>query len=1009
MPHTLSSESRLALLLRLVESITASPDLDRVLVRVVQSAITLVDDSLSTLWILEGPRLVARARAGVRRRPAVRTQIALGEGLVGRAALEQRILLVRDALADPRTADRDYLAAEGAEALVAIPLTSHGRLVGVLAVLTRTPRELTTAEVETLTAFGGHAAIAIESARLYAEAERRRYEAETLADVARDLAEHHDLDTILARIASGANALCAADVTSLALRDADGAYPARHVAGAHGEVYRHFRVVPGLGIGGRAVVSGRPVRAHERSEWPPMPPTYADAVDSEGIRSALAVPILVRGEVEGLLYVCSRLPHSFGEAEQAVLVRLADHAAAALDNHRLLAAEQAARAEALAAARNFRDLVDTLDAIVLDVNAETFQVTFVNQRAEALLGYPRQSWYTDPDFWATHVHPADREWTTAHCKDEIAHGRDHVMEYRMLAADGRVVWVHDTVRVLPGEAGGPRQLRSVLVDITDRKRAEAMLAGEREILGLIATGAPLAGVLGALCRMIESLREDLLASVLLVDGGRLRPGAAPSLPRPCLAALDGIAIGPAAASCGTAAYRKEPVVVSDIAADPLWAEHRALVLPHGLRACWSSPILDARGEVFATFALYRRVPGAPGPEEEELVALATDLISIVGTRDETAAALRRSEEQYRALVMHIPAVTWLADAGRRVAFVSANAAQITGFAAEELSAAGLEGWLARVHPDDAAEVRRCYEALERDRQAFDIEYRTRHRHGHWVWLHDRAMSAYERDDTVYFAGLITDVTARKQAEIEVQQQRQLLAHLTRVATLGELSGALAHELSQPLTSILSNAQAAQLLLAQEPVELGELREILRDIVDDDRRAGEVIGRLRALLRRGETPRQLLAVNELTTDVLRLAHSELIAHAVTVTTELAPGLPRVRGDRVALQQVLLNLIVNACDAMRPEPPEARRLTAITRLEGADTVRVAIVDHGVGLPAAGAERVFEPFFTTKEQGLGLGLVICRTIVAAHGGRLWATGNGARGATFAFTLPAAPPDAC
>jgi PAS domain S-box-containing protein len=1010
MPETASSESRLALLVRLVESITASPDLDQVLVQVVQSATRLVDGALSTLWIVEGPRLVARARAGVRRHPPVRTEFALGEGHVGRVALEQRTIHVRDILTDPHTADRDYFAAEGAAALAAIPLTSHGQFVGVLALVTRAPRELTIPEIEMLTAFGGHAAIAIQSARLYADAERRRREAETLADVARDLADHHDLDLILARIARGANDLCGADATGLALRVADGSYPVRHMLGVRGNSYRQLALVPGLGIGGLALTRGRPVQAPDRDAWPLAPAEHAAARDAEGIQSGLAVPILVDGQVEGVLYVCSRAPRSFGDGEQAVLVRLADHAAAAIDNHRLFAAEQAARMNAQASARNYLELVDTLDAIVLDADAETFQVSFVNQRAEAILGYARQDWYTDPQFWAKHVHPADRDSTAAECKDAIAQGRDHAMEYRMLTADGRVVWMHDMVRVLPpGQEGGPRQLRSVMVDISERKHAEAMLAGEREILGLIATGAPLVRVLDALCRLIESLREDLVASVLLVEEGRLRHGASPSLPRSATAAIDGLPVGPTAGSCGTAAHRKETVIVSDIATDPLWAEYRDLVLPLGLRACWSVPVLNTQGEVFATFALYRRVPGTPNRQEMEMVALATDLISVAGGRDQAAAALRRSEEQHRALVTHIPAVTWLADAQRKVAFVSPNAAQITGFAAEELTAGGLEGWLARIHPDDAATVRQRYTALESDRQPFDVEYRLRHRHGHWVWIHDRAMSAYEQDDTVYYAGLLTDITARKQAEIEVQQQRQLLAHLTRVATLGELSGALAHELSQPLTSILSNAQAAQLLLAQAPVDLGELREILVDIVHEDRRAGEVIGRLRALLRRGETPHQLLEVNDLIMDVLRLANSELIAHGVPVTTDLAAGLPKIRGDRVALQQVLLNLILNACEAMRSEPLESRQLTALTGRDGDDMVRVAIVDHGVGLPADSVERVFEPFFTTKEQGLGLGLVICRTIVAAHGGRLGATGNGGRGATFAFTLPAALPDAC
>jgi PAS domain S-box-containing protein len=1005
MPDTADLDSRLDLLLRLVESITASPDLDQVLDRVVRSATSLVKGSRSTLWIVDGSRLVVGAWAGARSYSVVtgRAVFAMGEGLIGHAALERRALLVPDVLTDPRTVDREYFQAEGLAAVAAIPLVSHGRLVGVLALTARRADDLGPAEVEMLTAFAGHAAIAVESARLYADAERRRREAETLADVARDLAEHHDLDTVLARIVGGANALCGGDVTSVALRDADGFFSARHVIGATSDAYPRFRIPPGLGIGGRAVVSGRPARAADRAEWPPLATAYAEAIDSEGIRSALAVPITVGHEVEGLLYVCSRTPQTFTDADEAVLVRLADHAAAAIHNSRLFAAEQAARTEAQTSAKNFRDLVDTLDAIVLDADAETLQVTFVNRRAETILGYPRSAWYTDPNFWANHVHPDDRGWAAALCGEAIAASRDHVMQYRMLAADGRVLWMHDMVRVLAGDAVGRRQLRSVMVDITERKRADTVLAGEHEILGLIATGAPVAGILDGVCRLIESLSEDVLASVLLVESGHLRHGAAPSLPAPYVDAIDGIPVGPGNGSCGTAAYRKEAVIVSDIVTDPLWASYRHLALAHGLRSCWSSPVLDGAREVMAIFALYHRVPSVPTPEEMELVSRATHLIRIALERDRATVALQHSEERYRALVTHIPAVTWLADDQGGTIFVSANAAQVTGFAAEELTAAGKEGWFARVHPDDVATVRERYAALEFKREPFDFEYRMRHRNGAWIWIHDCGISRYEQGGIAYFAGVIIDITARKHAELEVQQQRQLLTHLTRVATLGELSGALAHELNQPLTSILSNAQAALRFLAREPLDVAELRDILQDIVDEDRRAGEVIRRLRALLRKGETPRQALDVNDVTSDVLRLARSELIGHGVTVTVQLTPGLPMVRGDRVALQQVLLNLIVNACDAMRLDEPLQRQLAVTTTLDGEGAVRVAIADRGAGIPADGMERVFEPFFTTKENGLGLGLVICRSIVAAHGGRLGASNNADRGATFWFTLPA------
>jgi PAS domain S-box-containing protein len=1005
MPDTVDLGSRLDLLLRLVDSITASPDLDVVLDRVVRSAVSLVDDSHSSLWIVQDPRLVKRAEAGTHRSTMPgRTELDIGEGVIGRAALERRTLVVPDVQADPRHLCREYYRAEGLVASAATPLVSHGRLVGVLVLAARCAGALGAAEIEMLTAFAGHAAIAIESAGLYADAERRRREAAALADVARDLAEHRDLDTILARIVQGASDLCGGDVTSVALRDADGFFSARHVVGARGDVYPRFRIAPGLGIGGRALLSGRPARAAQRAAWPPMPAEYAEAIDAEGIQSALAVPILVSGAVEGVLYACRRTPASLTDADETMLVRLADHAAAAIHTSRLFVAEQAARAEAQASAHDFRDLVDTLDAIVLEADAETFQVIFVNHRAEAILGHARQAWYADPDFWANHVHPDDRAAAVAFCKAAIAQGRDHVMQYRMLAADGRVLWMHDVVRVLDGQAGGRRRLRSLIVDVTDRRSAEAVLAGEREILGLIAAGAPIPQVLDEICQLIESIGDDLRASVLLVEAGRLRHGAAPGLPRAYVAAIDGIAVGPSVGACGTAAYRKAAVVTRDVASDPLWAEFRHLALPHGLRACWSSPVLDGDGEVMATFALYRGAPGTPGPAETELVARATHLIRIALERDRATAALQQSEARYRALVTHIPALTWLADNRGSTVFVSPNATQVTGSTAEELTAAGKEGWYARIHPDDVATVRQRYTALEFQREPFDFEYRLRHRDGSWIWIHDCAVSTYERDGVVYFAGMLTDITARKQAELQLQQQRHLLTHLTRVATLGELSGALAHELNQPLTSILSNAQAALRLLERGVVDLGELREILRDIADEDRRAGEVIRRLRALLRRGETPRQPIDVNEVTSEVLRLARSELIGHGVTVTVQLTPGLPKVRGDRVALQQVLLNLIVNACDAMRQDEPLQRALTVATTLDGEGAVRVAIVDRGAGITAEGVERVFEPFFTTKEHGLGLGLVICRSIVAAHGGHLDAANNADRGATFWFTLPVA-----
>ena len=237
---------------------------------------------------------------------------------------------------------------------------------------------------------------------------------------------------------------------------------------------------------------------------------------------------------------------------------------------------------------------------------------------------------------------------------------------------------------------------------------------------------------------------------------------------------------------------------------------------------------------------------------------------------------------------------------------------------------------------------------------------------------------------------------------DADEQRLQLTHLSRVAMLGELSGGIAHELNQPLTAILSNAQAAQRFIGRGELDREELGEILRDIIAADQRAGEVIRRLRALFKRGETEFQPLQANELVLDVLSIAHGDLVTRGITVAPQLAAGLPEIEGDRVELQQVMLNLAVNACEAMGGAQPDSRSLTVRSRAaEGG--VQVSFIDRGPGFAPELYERLFEPFYTTKPQGLGLGLSISRSIVAAHGGRLWGTATPGRGASFHIFLPA------
>lgn len=306
----------------------------------------------------------------------------------------------------------------------------------------------------------------------------------------------------------------------------------------------------------------------------------------------------------------------------------------------------------------------------------------------------------------------------------------------------------------------------------------------------------------------------------------------------------------------------------------------------------------------------------------------------------------------------------------------------------------------RLHPEDRYRVREAIEEAASKGNGFSLEHRVVHPDGsvHWVSSHGRSFK--DGNGHGYWTrGASIDITDRHMAEVTADLQRQELAHLSRVSSLGVLSGALAHELNQPLGIILSNAQAAEFLLKSESPDLNELREILADIVREDRRAGDVIRRLRALLRRGETSPRLLDVNENVHEVLRLMKSDLVGRMVSVDLRLAPAVPQVHMDRVQLQQVLLNLILNACDAMAGNEPKHRVVTIETRAE--NEVCISVRDRGTGLPEDPA-RLFEPFQTTKEQGLGMGLAICRTLTEAHGGRLWAESNPGGGAVFHVALP-------
>jgi signal transduction histidine kinase len=378
--------------------------------------------------------------------------------------------------------------------------------------------------------------------------------------------------------------------------------------------------------------------------------------------------------------------------------------------------------------------------------------------------------------------------------------------------------------------------------------------------------------------------------------------------------------------------------------------------------------------------------------------LSTDMARTV----QLARELEASDKRLNLAADSADLGLWEWDIARNEIWITDQGRSLFGFGASEKL--DFDRFLSRLHPEDRESVLKAVENSLRTGAEYRSEYRVVLPNEQLRWIAGRGHVEFNGNgQPARMRGASLDITKRKQAEEQAARQRNEMAHLSRVAMLGELSGSIAHELNLPLSAILSNAQAAQRVLANGAIDLTELREILNDIVTEDKRASEVIRRLQLWLKKGEVKQHSLCINEVIQDVLKLVHSDLINQKVVVDCELARSLPTITGDPVQLQQVLLNLVVNACDAMTDCNTAERRLLIRTGTEnGSGAVVVSVTDRGGSIPAEKMKQIFEPFFSTKAKGMGLGLSVCHSIIAAHRGQLWATNNADCGATFHLSLP-------
>jgi PAS domain S-box-containing protein len=799
-----------------------------------------------------------------------------------------------------------------------------------------------------------------------------------------------------------------------------------------------------------------------------------------------------------------------------------------LANERLLQ-EAARRSE-----QELRDVINTVPAhawsALLDGN-----IDFVNQRWQQFTGLPPEDalgWN-----WEVVLHPDDRAKFVADWRAALKSGQPMETEVRVRRADGEYRCL--LVRNVPlrNELGYIIKWYGTGLDIEDRKRTESLLAGEKRVLEMLAKGNSLAEILDALCRLVEEQASGVLASILLLDGDRLRHSGAPSLPKAYMDAIDGAVIGPSAGSCGTAAYRGEQVIVEDIATDPLWAAYRDLALPHSLRACWSTPVFSSQGKVIATFAMYYREPKRPSPRDQEIIEQITHLAGVAIERKLTQEALRRSEtylaeaqklthtgswvwdvrtreatylsdEWYRIyglqpgsnarawedrlqlihpedrnkweaainraiieksdyefdyrLLFPDGATKYIHVVGHPVLNAAGDVVQFMGSAtditerkqseqalrrseaylaeAQKLTHTGSWAWnlrtgelfwsqevfriyeidpqtkatwsraswsrfLDRVHPEDRARIEQQakMESTEKNWAVSEIEFRVVVSDG--TIKHVHAISYRVPDDsgdTTEVMGTIMDVTERKRAETERERLHKLeadLARINRVSMMGELAASLAHEIKQPISAALTNAKTCMRWLRRDTPDVAEACEAAARMVNDTTRAAEIIDRVRSLYSRDNSKRELLDLNEIIREMIVLLHERTSRTSISIRSELDPGVPLITADRVQLQQVLVNLMLNGIEAMKDVSGE---LTITSKRTEDGQLMISVSDSGIGIAPGQANKIFDAFFTTKPQGTGMGLSISRRIIESHGGRIWAIANSGRGTSFQFTLP-------
>jgi PAS domain S-box-containing protein len=952
----------LATVLKVSQAVSGEIILDRLLDRLMRAAIEHAGAERGLLIARRGEdlRIQALATASgadvtVNLRDSDHTEAALPQALVRYVMRTRDTVILEDASSQNLFSADPYFVRHHARSILCLPLVNQGNLIGALYLENNlAPRVFAPARIAVLKLLASQAAMALENTRLYRDLAKREAKIRRLVD---------------------------ANVVGILIWDLDGTILEANDA--------FLRMV---GYEREDLVSGR-------LRWTDVTPAQCRGRDLQ----ELVAELQRAGSLQPFEWECfrkdgSRVPVLAGAARvegenQGVgfLLDLTERKRVEQD----LRQSKAYLAEAQRLAHTGSWAYDHVLGKVKHYSDEAFRLWGLDPR--------RSSGPPQLEETRQLIHPGDRERVFEQLAQIFRDKAEYDQQYRIVLPDRTVRHLYSIGHPVLDQAGELVEYFGSVMDVTERRHAEHRLFVQHRVARILAEAATVEEAIRKILEMMGEWPGWDLGALWQPDrhAGVLRCAElwrTPSFEAAQFEAVTRTSTFSAGSGLpGRVWASGAPAYIPDVTRDANFPR-ADIAAREGLHGAFAFPILLGR-EVLGVIEFFSRDVWS---RDDDLLVMMATIGSQIGQFTKRAAAVDELHLRVNML-QQIPVAAWSVTPDGTPDIVNQLWFEYTGQTSEYVNSHP-EAWLATIHPEDRDRASRIYWEGIRSGRGFTIEAQfLRASDGTYRWHLNRAVAVRDPEGNILrFVGTSTDVHDLRQVQEELRNTQAEFARITRVVTMGELTASIAHEVNQPLGAMVASAASCTRWLAAEPPQMDKARRALERIANDGRRAGAIIERIRALLKREAPRKDWLDVNETILEVIALTQYELRRNDIVLKTRLTDGLPRVQGDRVQCQQVLLNLIVNAIEAMSGIGQRRRELTIVSATDRAHAVRIEVRDSGTGLDPERATQVFEPFFTTKSEGLGIGLSISRSIVEAHGGRLTAGANTPYGAAFCIWLP-------